>query len=253
MIYLHKILPVFFSPLFMVLALLIAGVLSRRRAWVISGICVLYLLSTPVISKSIFHMLETGARQLTPEELPNADAIVALSGGMSWTETLKGLAHDWQDPDRFLGGVELFLAGKAPILIFTGGKSPWQLGSETEGDVLKKSAKMMQVPENKIWVTDLVENTEQEAAAVKKLLGQARARIILVASAFHMPRAQRLFERTGLEVIAYPVDFSTKAEALTPMSFLPSPGALTAVDTAVREVLGRFYYRLKYFNLSTVE
>jgi hypothetical protein len=31
---------------------------------------------------------------------------------------------EWKDADRFFGGVELFKAGKSPLLVFTGGAAP---------------------------------------------------------------------------------------------------------------------------------
>jgi uncharacterized SAM-binding protein YcdF (DUF218 family) len=246
MIYLHKILPVLLSPIFIVLVLLTVGAIRGRRIWVISGICLLYILSMPIVSTPLFRSIELGAQRLQPEELPEADAIVALSGSMSWTETKTGFVANWADPDRFFGGVELVLAGKAPKLIFTGGKSRWQLGDQTEGDVLRLYAQMMKVPESQILVTELVENTEQEALAVKKLLLGSSHRIILVTSAFHMPRAKRLFEKVGFEVTAYPVDVHASSDSLTPMSFLPSPRALLAVDAAINEIVGRLYYQFKY-------
>ena len=37
------------------------------------------------------------------------------------------------DPDRFLAGLDLFRAGKAPRLLFTGGASPSRPGQSPEG------------------------------------------------------------------------------------------------------------------------
>jgi uncharacterized SAM-binding protein YcdF (DUF218 family) len=53
-----------------------------------------------------------------------------------------------------------------------------------------------------------VENTADEAVAVKELISPSK-RIILVISAYHMYRAKRLFEKVGFEVIAYKVDYKT--------------------------------------------
>jgi uncharacterized SAM-binding protein YcdF (DUF218 family) len=51
-----------------------------------------------------------------------------------------------------------------------------------------------------------VENTAEEAVAVKELIGSSK-KIILVTSAYHMYRAKRLFEKQGFEVIEYKVDY----------------------------------------------
>jgi uncharacterized SAM-binding protein YcdF (DUF218 family) len=246
MIYLHKILPVFLSPIFIVLALAVIGVITRRRSFVVASVCLLYLASTPLVSEMIFKQVEQAAERLSPTEVPTADAIVALSAGMGWVQTKNGYVAEWPTPSRFLGGVELFMAGKAPLLVFTGGKMPWQAGDETEGQVLKRYAQLMQVPSDKILVTQQAENTEQEALGAKRLLEPNHKNIILVTSAFHMQRAKQLFERTGFVVFPYPVNIRVEGDALTVMSFLPDPRALYATHSALHEVMGRLYYQLKH-------
>jgi uncharacterized SAM-binding protein YcdF (DUF218 family) len=81
-----------------------------------------------------------------------------------------------------------------------------------------------------------------EAESVKALLGPDR-KIRLVTSAFHMPRAQRLFERVGFTVVSYPVDFyANLAQPLSILAILPNADALQETDLAWRELIGRAYY-----------
>ena len=246
MIYLHKILPVFLSPIFIVLTLSLVGVIARRRALVIVSVGLLYLTSTPIVSDALFRRVEQAADRLSPSEAPESDAIVALSAGMGWVKTKNGFVAEWPLPSRFWGGLELFKASKAPLLVFTGGKMPWQGGDETEGQVLKRYAQMMQVPADKILVTEKAENTEQEALGAQRLLQPQHAKIILVTSAFHMQRAKKIFEHMGFSVFPYPVDFRVEGGALTVMSFLPDPRALFVTHNALRELMGRLYYQLRH-------
>lgn len=247
MIYLHKILPVFLSPLVLVLALLAVAVWTRRRAWIIVAMVLLYLMSTPLISEALFQRVEEKAHRLSPSDVPAADAIVALSAGMAWVKTTKGYVAEWPTPGRFWGGIELLNAGRAPILVFTGGKLPWQRGDETEGEVLKRHAELVQIPPEQIFVSEKAENTEQEARGVRNLLAPTQNKIILVTSAFHMRRAKNIFEQLGFEVFPYPVNIRTLAEDITVMSFLPDPRALYATHTALHELLGRLYYQIKNY------
>ena len=62
--------------------------------------------------------------------------------------------------------------------------------------------------------TPPVVNTAEEAAAIRQLLPTG-ARVLLVTSAFHMRRAQRLFERQGLKVLPFPVDFQARGRWMT--------------------------------------
>jgi len=252
MIYFNKVLPFFISPLFIVLVLLVAGVATRRRIWVIGAICLLYVASTPLVSQALLAQVESGQERLAPADVPKVDAVVVLSGGMGWVKTKRGFAAEWATPGRFWGGIELFQAGNAPLLVFTGGKLPWQQAEETEGDVLKRYAVLTQIPADNILVTEGVENTEQEAIALKKLLQSDAKKIILVTSALHMPRAQQSFKQAGFEVFPYPVNSSTRAEHINILSFLPMPGALSESTTAFRELFGRLYYQVKHLLFASV-
>ena len=119
--------------------------------------------------------------------------------------------------------------------------------------MLKIWAKSQGVPNSAIQVTDKVTNTAEEAAAVAALLPQLPSvggikpkTILLVTSAFHMPRAQRLFEQAGLQVLPYPVDFKVSAgESFNAMKLLPSADAWQLTEMAWRELLGRAYYKVR--------
>ena len=95
-------------------------------------------------------------------------------------------------------------------------------------------------------MTENVENTDQEAKAVKKILSTDDPKVILVTSAFHMPRAIKVFEAAGITVVPFPVDFLNGAGKSTFMHFIPSAGAFNNTSFFVREMIGRTYYNLKY-------
>jgi uncharacterized SAM-binding protein YcdF (DUF218 family) len=83
-----------------------------------------------------------------------------------------------------------------------------------------------------------VENTEDEAVAVKELISPS-IRIILVTSAYHMYRAKRLFEKQGIEVIAFKLDYKVARSLKTMiMDFLPNAESLKQTETGIRELIG---------------
>jgi uncharacterized SAM-binding protein YcdF (DUF218 family) len=119
---------------------------------------------------------------------------------------------------------------------------PWNKAKKTEGEVLREYAISNGIASEKIYITKDVENTADEAVAVKELISPSK-RIILVTSAFHMYRAKRLFKKQGFEVIPYKVDYKAAGKStVTVMDFLPSAGNLGMTETGVREIMGRFYY-----------
>jgi len=90
-----------------------------------------------------------------------------------------------------------------------------------------------------------VTNTKDEAVAVKKMaLGN---KIILVPSAFHMPRAQMLFKKEGFEVVSHPVDFkSLITNSINVIYYLPIGQSLAKTEMGMRELIRRLcYYWIK--------
>ena len=229
----------------MVLILLIViGLYKKRNSLIYLAIALLYTLSTPIFSDAFFKLVEGEQHRKSIVSIEQADAIVVLSGMLSLHEIDGKEYVEWGDPDRFFEGIALMKAGKAPNLIFTGAKMPWGRSSRTEGAVLTYYAIQYGIPSNQIFVSDLVTNTADEAVAVKKMaLGN---KIILVTSAFHMPRAQMLFDNEGIEVVSYPVDFkSLTTDSLTFMDYLPNGQSLAKTELGLRELMGRLYYWLK--------
>ena len=157
---------------------------------------------------------------------------------------------EWYDPDRFLAGIDLYKANKSNRLIFTGGINPLSSDLPPEGDIYIKEAISMGLPKEDLFTTYPVNNTLQEAKAIKKLLNNElpliQNRIILVTSAFHMKRAKKVFENEGISVQPYPVDFKSKNNKITILDFIRSADSLSRSSFAIREVLGRMYYRVKF-------
>jgi uncharacterized SAM-binding protein YcdF (DUF218 family) len=246
MIYLHKILPALLSPYSLFLLCIIVGLVKKKYVIIWTALIVVLILSTPVVSSFLFAQLEAVGSRKTPADIHAADAIVVLSGMTHSIRTAKGIISEWNDPDRFFGGMELIKADKAPVIIFTMGKLPWKTGPP-ESELLQATAKDMGVLAKQILVTGEVETTEDEAREVKKIMQSKGSRIILVTSAFHMRRATISFEKEGLDVQTYPVDFKLGEYALTPMDFIPNLGSLATAEKCVKELMGRMYYALKVF------
>jgi uncharacterized SAM-binding protein YcdF (DUF218 family) len=177
--------------------------------------------------------------------IDGADAILVLSGMLEINEVRNSTNIDWEDTDRFLGGIAFFKAGKAQKPIFIGGKMPWNKAKKTEGVVLKEHVISNGMASEKIFVTKDVENTAEEAVAEKELINPSK-RIILVTSAYHLYRAKNLFEKQGFIVTAKKVNHkATRNDTTTLMDFLPNAATLELTETRIREVIGGLFYLVK--------
>jgi uncharacterized SAM-binding protein YcdF (DUF218 family) len=248
MIYLHKILPLFVLPIMIFILLNLFGLFKNKKKLIYLSTLLLYVTSTPIFSNYFFKIIEGEYYRAPINEIDSANSIVVLSGMMRINEFKDNYTVEWGDADRFFGAIDLFNSGKAESIVFTGGKSPFNKTSISEGEILKKYAISNGISKEKIMVTKDVENTADEAMAVKELIGSNK-NIILVTSAFHMVRAKKMFEKQGFDVIGYKVDYKTPPnQKLTIMSLLPSSGNLYLTEIGFREIIGRMFYLIKGYN-----
>ncbi|QEQ56537.1 YdcF family protein [Chlorobium phaeovibrioides] len=243
MLMLYKILPLLLLPPGLSILLVAAGMVLHRRWLVWMGIGLLWLMSIPVAGDGLMRVLEGPGRRVAVSSIAPAEAIVVL-GGM--TLQIPGApSGEWGDAaDRFEAGVDLFRAGRAPLLVFTGGRLPWRENFEPEGELLRRRAVLLGVPADGVRVTGIAGNTAEEARAAARLLGPNK-RIILVTSAFHMTRSLRLFRSAGFTVVPFRVDYRVQPSTRTTiLSFIPDPEALLLSFTALREMMGIAWYRV---------
>lgn len=246
MFLLSKLLPLFVLPLGVSLMLITWGILRQKRRPALMGLLILFIASQPFVGRFLVRAAEGWAERPAVASLANADAIVVLSAGRR-TAPGPDQANEWNDANRFFAGVELYKAGKAPLLVFTAAER--DAVGRSEGDVLSAVARSLGVPAEAMLITGDVLNTADEARETMATLtakGTASKRILLVTSAFHMPRAREVFTREGFDVTPFPVDFWFSADhRMSPLDFFPSVGALSQTHTALREFYGRAYYWLR--------
>ncbi|MDA1306913.1 MAG: YdcF family protein [Acidobacteria bacterium] len=248
MFLLSKLLPLFVLPLGVSLMLILWGLVRRRRGFVWAGVVVLLISSNPFVGRYAMRSAEGFAERRPVADVVPADAIVVLSAGRVVAPGPDGVS-EWIDANRFFGGVELFAAGKAPVLVFTGASLPWDWEVASEGHVLRDHAERVGVPRDRIVVTDVVTNTADEAREVRTVLAPRLSgppTVVLVTSAFHMPRAAGLFTAAGMVVDPFPVSFWFSVDRqMTVLDFVPSVSALSQTHTALRELYGRAFYWLR--------
>jgi uncharacterized SAM-binding protein YcdF (DUF218 family) len=248
MSFLSKFLPLFVLPLGFSLILLVWGLARKRRRLAWAGVAVLFFSSNPLVGHFLIRTIEDWAERRPIIDVPVVDAIVVLSAGRTLAPGIDRVSES-NDANRFAAGADLALRGKAPLLVFTGAAISSQPGGPTEGDVLAGEARALGVAADRIAVTGHVVNTADEAkevAAVMRARQMPNARILLVTSAFHMPRARQVFRQEGLVVEPFPVSFwSENLGRFSVFWFLPSVSALTKSQTALREAYGRAFYAIR--------
>ncbi len=225
-------------------------IIKRKAKFIYSAFVLLVVFSNGVLADSFWRFLEYPWKRLDYSVVNSSDGIVVLSSGRHIPPGNSKII-EWGDPDRFIAGIDLYKANKSNRLIFTGGVNPFYSDLPPEGNIYIKEAISMGIPKKDLFTTYSVTNTLQEAKAVKKILNNeissSQKKVILVTSAFHMKRAKKVFEREGIVVLPYPVDFnsskSLSSSLRNPLNWIPSASSLSTNSFAIREIIGRIIYR----------
>ena len=112
----------------------------------------------------------------------------------------------------------------------------------------------MGVKKSYVITEDKSNDTFENALYVLKICKRRNfRRVILVTSAYHMPRAMFLFNEVkeknygykgGIKIIPYPTDFKTDKH-YTIYGYIPQLGNLIISEEAIHEYIGYFYYYIK--------
>lgn len=248
MLLLTKILSLLIYPLSLGLWLLLVGVwwqLTGNRAGAgiatFMALVIVYGASTEYGAEALARPLEGRFAAFAPEELPNADAIVVL-GGANSGETRFGRGYDYNGAvDRVFAAHELYQAGKAPVILISGGR--YSSVEVPEAHALRETLELLGVPESAILIEDTSKTTYENAVNSAPMLIAANHRhILLVTSAVHMKRSLALFRAQGFDVTAAPTDHQIpRFEPFLPR-WLPTVERLERSTRAVHEWVGYWVY-----------
>ena len=261
---LSKLLPLFVYPLGLGLLLQLAGLGAAARGkrswgWGFSGtgIGLIWLFAMPLTSRQLIWGLEERAAALTPTEIPNADAVVVLGGGLRPALAPRAGVEVAEGGDRLLTGLRLMRANKAPLLLTSGGQVSFTAGDPAPAEA--KSARQLAIelglPPSRILINPGSRTTAEEARDIGTMARERGwTRVLLVTSAFHMPRSLATFrQRSGLQVIPVACDyqFPNRSRYGRPtagsllLGLAPNAEALHLSSLALKEHLGLALYRLK--------
>jgi uncharacterized SAM-binding protein YcdF (DUF218 family) len=227
-----------------------AGWLLRRRwprvglATIGGALLLLLVLCTEAGALLLVQPLENLTAPLTAPVHSGAQAIVVLGGGrLSSAPEYGGKDIPSYVPlARLRYAARLQRATGLPLLV-TGGQPDGS--AESEAALLARVLlEDFSVPVR--WLEQESDNTAQNAQFSARILHQAGVqRILLVTDALHMPRSQAIFARQGLQVVAAPTIFFSRAR-LTPADFIPGGEGLRRSHYALHEWIGLLWYRLRH-------
>lgn len=242
-------------PLGLVLLLLgylgVAAGLGKCKILGVLGFTIIMSAGMPIVGRGLMENLESQYTSDRVVSTPKADMILVLSGAIDMPVAPRKEFELTHAGDRLLYAFRLFQAGKAKSIMLTGG-SKYQNGeTSSEADYSMHLLLEMGVPRAALILEDESRDTFQNIVMAQKLIAeQGAAKVLLVTSAAHMPRAMAVAKKSGLanlvELLAAPTDFRV---AQIPGGFLqglvPSAPGLNLTTLALHEYFGWVFYKWK--------
>lgn len=242
---LSKLVAALISPLGTAILLGMTGWLLARRGRTRLGgmlggaaLAWLWIGSMPWTAGWLTASLERDYPSVAIERLPAAGAIVVLGGAIRSPDGSQGYPALTRASNRLWHAARLYRAGKAPLLVLSGGYDP-SLGDRPEADAMREFLVALGVPASAMLLESTSRTTRENARFTAVLLGQRGIHnVLLVTSASHMARARRCFEAEGLHVVAAATDHAGRP--VTGWArVVPDAGALQDVARALKEWVGR--------------
>jgi len=215
-----------------VLGAILLALRYRRSGWVclITGLGMLWLLSTPAVADTLTALVEHYPAFI-PGGATHAQAIVILGGGGgrdSAPEYAGQPAAELELLERLNYGARLSRLTQLPILVTSD-----LLNSRLMAVTLTRD--FLIAPH---WVDAQSHDTFENARNSARLLQADHVNsILLVTSSTHMLRSVREFAATGLAVTAAPVGVLAGREEV-PFRYLPSAEGMLRSNRAVYELIG---------------
>jgi uncharacterized SAM-binding protein YcdF (DUF218 family) len=226
------------------LALLLGRTRVAGLALLLGGLP-LALCSLPATADALRDALaaEHGPRPV--EAVPGADVIVLLGGGIDAPGGDRLHPDLNAAADRIWHAARLYRAGVAPWILVSGG-SVWGTRQQTEAEAMRTLLLDLGIPEAFVILEDRSRNTRENAERTARLAEEWDfARIVLVTSATHMPRAAAAFRAVGFEVVPAPTDHARFDDRPSVLRWLPDAEALHESSKVLKEYLGRTVYALR--------
>jgi len=251
---LSKVLMTLFNPTGLTLILFAFGLFfmliwrkpKASAALFICGFLLLLACSLPITAHVLMRGLE--GRYEPQNEYGTASAVVLLGGFTRGKVPPRLYVETNTDANRAFGAVRVWRQGQVSKIVLTGGILEW-----TTDEVVPEAGTMFDLLNEHFGVdsADVIleskaKNTKENALYTRDALTEAELGldIILVTSAYHMPRAAAVFKKAGFTVTPAPVGYFADNEfSRKPLTWLPATTALFESTIAIREYFGMLVYK----------
>lgn len=242
---LSKLFYFFIQPLVIVLAIYTLGFFwkSKKGYFRATALVLLLFYSNEFIANEALKVLE--AEPVPVHSLGTYPVAVVLTGMTSYKNIPQDRVHFNQSVDRITDAIQLYSMGKVKRILISGGGA-FLYEDYSESEQLAKFVRYCGIPDSVVIIESKARNTYENAKYSIEVLEKLEFRepILVITSAFHIPRTRGCFSNFDVEADFYPSDIQTYPARLAPEIFYPSAEALRKWDIINKEIAGILVYRI---------
>lgn len=209
---------------------------KRKKQFFISAVCVLLIFSNVFIVSEILNLYEPSY----PAGNKNYDVGIVL-GGFSSLNTRNNEIKFGGASDRLFQAISLYKKGRIGKILLSSGSANLIDTKVKEADLATAYLKLIGIPDSAIIVENQSRNTLENAKfSLKKIEAQKPgASVLVITSAWHIPRARLIFDKNSKKQIDYyPTDFRGETEYEPTDYLLPNSSAFDSWNMLLKEWVG---------------
>ncbi len=252
--FLSKILMHLLLPVVWVLALLVWSFLSKkpktRRITLGAAIFLFLFFSNEWLASRAFMFWEEPVYPISNIHKPY-DVGVIMGGFTDAAKQPRDRVYLSNAVDRMMHAVKLYRMGLVKKLIPSGGSGIPDFTEALEAEMVKDvMVNTCLVDSSDILVENRARNTRENALFSAEIIRKhfKNPRVLVFTSAFHCKRTKASFEKIGLNVDVFPVDFRYNDPSFNlEKAMIPSDDAWQMWSLLIHEIVGYFMYKVMAF------
>ena len=248
---LSKLVNILIMPLTWITATMVAALIFIKKRigkkLLVIGIGLIFLFGNEFLVNEIYLIWEEPPIEF--EKIDTRYDIAIILGGVTKTNLEpRDRVHFDRGADRVVHPLFLYKMGKIDKFLVSGGTGRLINAKYSEAPSLAMALEIFGVPKEQIIIEDQSRNTRENAIFSKKIIDSLYnkpPKILVVTSAFHMPRSKRCFNKINLDADFLTTDFlgHPREFGLDTLLF-PQVDALMKWSKLFKEWVGTIAYKV---------
>ena len=238
---LSKLLDGFTSPINWILGLLLLALFIRKkklRSWLISGAIVLSLIFTNALLQIEAYRSWSAPYRTPLDTTVVYDLAVVLGGSTDYSREWAQINYS-ESADRMTETIRLYRIGRIKKMLISGENAINIYNGKSYAPYFLDYMEQMGVKREDIILEQKARTTRENIGFINEIISKYdHPKILLVTSGWHLRRAMKGFNNTGLNLVPYGVDVPSRVKINSWNELLPSWKTAVKWQELIHEIVG---------------